>query len=110
MSRPDDDRRWEDGAEPPWARWVYLDDAVDGTIHRVRSVAWDWTLGSAGGRGEVLCGLSGGVSVPGAIGRLGADRCAKCCVLNGIPPGTGAPFNGGIDDDLAAEPLIVKGD
>ncbi len=47
-----------------------------------------------GGDVFTLCGRrTNGLSIPGFLTRMTAERCPKCCKLTGLPPGIGSPKN-----------------
>lgn len=43
---------------------------------------------------RLACGrTAASLGIPGVITRMGAQRCARCCLATGMPPGKGSPKN-----------------
>jgi hypothetical protein len=53
--------------------------------------------------GITACGLRGALHIPGVFTRMGAERCASCCEVTGMPPGKGSPKN-----DDACRPIAEQ--
>ena len=74
------------------SRWC--NSAGSRRLHRVRRVdnrrKWN---DYPSGYGETVCGRRGLLYMPGFIGRLSTERCAKCCQALKVPRGCGAPYN-----------------
>jgi hypothetical protein len=84
-------------------------------------VEWDWVVAASYSRlhaplvwddpeynasvedGRTVCGLSGYLTIPGLFSRMGLPRCAHCCRMTGMPPGTGSPKN-----DDACRPIVER--
>lgn len=75
-------------------RW--LNESGGGPLHRVASIIWD-DDDEIVGSGVTACGEFARLHIPGLFSRMGQLRCRLCCLVAGVPPGYGAPFNDGYD-------------
>jgi hypothetical protein len=75
-------------------RWFYLGDGAQ--LHRIAAITFQ-DEDRINGHGATACGRFGFMWMPGLGGRIGARRCPSCCKEMGVPQGSGAPFNEGID-------------
>lgn len=69
------------------AEWDWVQLPTGEVLH---AIAW---LPGVDAHGVTECGRAGVLRIPGAVSRMYANRCLRCCDRTGIAQGVGSPRN-----------------
>lgn len=83
--------------EPERRAWRWVMIAYGGQLHRVAKRHADQQSHHVIGEVVTACGVTRNAYAPGSIHRPHRPRCKQCCETAGVPYGTGAPWDEGID-------------
>ena len=97
---------YEGNAQSAWeiVEWDWAQTATGFVLHHVKHLDDPKLFDEErSGLGRTMCGVGTRLNVPGFFSRTGQERCKKCCLILGIPTGTGSPKN-----DEALRPWVEK--